>query len=254
MKKIACYTLHYGKEYLAWSIRSVQDAVDEIHILYSPTPSFGGKTILRCPETEKALYNEAHRFAKKPVLWHRGSWKNEGEHRAEISNIAKKHNTELILIVDADEIWDTETAKTCLQTVWNFNAAHSTRVNFVHFYMSFNWVCYEPAMPIRIIDTRQKSGCEWPKTWCIDGQAFPVLHFGYAQSSKITAYKHIIHGHRAHIRPEWWNDKFINWKPGVNDVNPFGNSWNPQPVHEPLKSKIKELMYDHPYFGVQKIV
>lgn len=253
MKKIAYYALHYGKEYLAWSIESIQDAVDEIHILYSKTPTFGNKSSLRCPDTEQELRQEANRFAHKPIFWHTGVWNTEGEHRNEIFRIAHQREAELILVVDADEIWDTETAKTCLQRVWDLNIISSARVQFVNFYRSFDWVCYDPAMPIRIIDTRRLPGDEWPQVWPVDTQSFPVLHFGYAQSINIINYKHQIHGHRAQIKEDWWRNKFLGWRPGVNDVNPFGNVWNPQPVHEPLKSKIKELLYDHPYFGKEKI-
>ena len=47
VKRIAFYALHYGREYLAWSVRSVQDAVDEIHVLYSDRPTFGHQTTAR---------------------------------------------------------------------------------------------------------------------------------------------------------------------------------------------------------------
>lgn len=250
MKSIAVYVLHYGKEYLAWSIRSVQDVVDEVHILYSVNPSFGGKAPCPCPETRRQLWDEAYKFAQKPVFWHDGFWKNEGEHRNQMYKIAEKHKADLILVVDADEIWDPQTAAKSIQQVWDFNTAHATRVHFVNFYRSFNWVCYDPTMPMRIYDLRQPPGPEHPRTWCIGEQEYPVLHFGFAQSLKITDYKLQIHGHRAHLRQDWWFPKFLNWQPGIEDVNPFGNKWNPEPIDSRLKEKVQELLHDHPYLRV----
>jgi hypothetical protein len=250
--KIAYYTLHYGKEYLAWSIRSIQDAVDEIHMLYTKTPSFGHGTSLMCPDTEEELRSEAARFANKPIIWHTGSWGNEGQHRNTILGIAAQRNANMILVVDADELWDPETAKTALQRVEDYNNAGTTRVRFVHFWRSLDWVCYDAAMPNRITDTRHPLN----KEWYLDPQSFPVLHFGYAQSEKLMDYKWHIHGHQNELRPDWWNTKFLGWQPGVNDVHPTCSQgfWNPQKIEDPLKSKVHELLHDHPYFGKEKII
>ena len=57
---VASYVLHYGKEYLAWSIRSIQDCVDEIQILYSPRPSFSYQSSVPCPESEEELKAERY--------------------------------------------------------------------------------------------------------------------------------------------------------------------------------------------------
>lgn len=249
--KIAYYTLHYGKEYLAWSIRSIQDAVDEIHMLYTKTPSFGHGTSLICPDTEEELRHEAQRFAHKPIHWHVGTWGNEGQHRSEIMTIANQRNAHMILAVDADELWDPETAKSALQRVEDYNAAGYTRVRFVHFWRSLDWVCNDAAMPTRITDTRHLANREW----YLDEQKFPVLHFGYAQSEKLMDYKWHIHGHQDELLPGWWQNKFLGWHPGMGDVHPTCSQgfWNPEKIQEPLQGKVKELLYDHPYFGKEKI-
>lgn len=250
--KIAYYTLHYGKEYLAWSIRSIQDAVDEIHMLYTKTPSFGHGTSLVCPDTEEELRFEAARFANKPIIWHTGAWGNEGQHRNEIHRIATERKAELILTVDADELWDTETAKSALQSVWNQNGAGATLVRFVHFWRSLDYVCYDAAMPERIRDIRYSP----QNKWYLDKQEFPVLHFGYAQSEKLMNYKWNIHGHQNELRPDWMANKFLPWQPGIDDVHPTCTNgfWNPQKISQPLQNKVKELLHDHPYFGKDKII
>ena len=250
--KIAYYTLHYGKEYLAWSIRSIQDSVDEIHMLYTKTPSFGHGTSLTCPDSEEELRYEAGRFANKPIIWHTGTWNNEGQHRTTIMDIAAQRNAKMILAVDADELWDPQTAKNALQKVEDYNAAGATRVRFVHFWRSFDWVCYDACMPERITDTRHST----QQKWNLDPQNFPVLHFGYAQSEKLMDYKWHIHGHQSELRKDWWTTKFLQWQPGINDVHPTceRDFWTPQKIEEPLLGKVKELLFDHPYFDKRKIL
>lgn len=257
--KIAYYPLHYGKEYLAWSIRSIQDAVDQIHILYTPRPSFGHGTNLVCPDTEEELKAEAHRFLKKPLHWHVGQWNNEGQHRDSIAQIARNAGATQILAVDADELWDPETADRALKRIAAHNdespgnTARTTKVRFIHFWRSLDWVCKDQAMPDRLHDIRFSANY-----WYLDDQPFPVLHFGYAQSEKLTDYKWHIHGHQNELRHNWYKEKFLSWTPtsGINDVHPTCSNgfWNPEHIEEPLKSKVKELLGDHPYFGKDKIV
>jgi hypothetical protein len=251
MKRIAFYVLHYGKEYLAWSIRSVQDAVDEIHILYSDRPSFSYETELVCPDSEEELKKEAYRFLSKPLFWHRGHWKNETEHRNTIYGIAKERGIGQILVVDSDELWETKEAAAALDRA----AARPERhvlARFIHFWRSLHWACEDPSMPVRIINVTNKEG-----TWYLSPQDAPVLHFGYAQSECLTAYKQSVHGHKAEWRPRWFEEKFLPWTPGssIKDVHPTNGSdfWTPKPTNEKIKRIVEELLGGHVYLGREVI-
>lgn len=74
MKTVASYILHYGKEWLYESMRSVWPVVDEIHLFYSPAPSHGHSTTLRNPELKSDLTNVYHQFTDVTratnVYWH----------------------------------------------------------------------------------------------------------------------------------------------------------------------------------------
>lgn len=247
--RIAYYALHYGKEYLAHSIRSVQDAVDEIHILYTERPSFGYNTWDTNPDTLPELQREAARFAKKPVVWHSGDWHGEGQHRDAIIRIAKARGASVIATVDADEVWDTETLAACLDRVEYLPMAGvgRYRASFLHFWRSFNTVCRDPCMPERVIDVREFPGeiNYLPN----EIQIRPVYHFGYAQSEALMRYKWKIHGHQSELR-KGWIDRFLAWKPGDRDVHPTNlNFWNPEPADEETRKIIVRLLGDHPYFG-----
>ncbi len=244
MKNIAFFAAHYGREFLAWSIRSIQDHVDEIHVIYTPTPSFGYQTSLQCPETEEELKKEAHRFLNKPIFWHRGTWRTEGEHRGAIRPIARDRGADLILVVDADEIWDPDTLGEAIEGARQ-RGAENTLVGFCHLWRSFHWICNDGAMPVRIIQPGATG------TGGLPSQKFPVFHFGYAQTPGIVSYKQDIHGHKGEWRADWFQKKFMAWSPD----NPFGDVhptnvdfWTPTKTTPDVHAKLKELAGDHPWF------
>jgi hypothetical protein len=252
MKVIAYTALHYGVEYLPWALRSVQNAVDEIHILYSPKPSYGHGTDLPCPETEGDLRIAASKFIKKPLYWHTGDWNGEGNHRHAILEIAQKAKADLIVWVDADEVWDHDSLLYCLNKAYQ-QPAKEFRVKFIHFWKSFKWTCTDPCMPVRIVNPNG-AGTEYIH------QPLPVLHFGYALKPATVFYKQAIHGHKSEWKPGWFDKTYMGWKEGEEDVHPTcGRNerneafWIPRPTPPDVRVVLKEQMYDHPYYGLDRI-
>ena len=78
MNIYASYVLHYGKEWLLWSMRSIAPFVDGMFVFYTPEPSHGHTSGLKCPETRGELHEIASVF---DVKWYDGVYKHEGEHR-----------------------------------------------------------------------------------------------------------------------------------------------------------------------------
>ncbi len=249
--RIAYTAAHYGKEYFAWAIRSVQDFVDEIHVIYTDLPSFGYPTNVACPDQESELREEAHRFLRKdlPLFWHPGRWKSEGEHRNEILRIAKHRGAEIILSLDTDEVWDRKTLEEQLLAAERA-PERDTLVPFVHFWRSFSHICSDPSRPVRIIKPAGV-GIRYAE------QKVPVLHFGYSIREELIRYKIAIHGHRGEWREEWLSSKFLSWAPGqlTKDVHPtcgWNSSfndyfWNVRPVDPELTLVLDGTMHDHPY-------
>ncbi len=248
-QRIAYYTLHYGKEYLAHSIRSIQDSVDEIHMLYSATPSFGFPTAESNPDSLEEMVREAAKFATKPIVWHTGKWHGEGHHRDAINQIAKDRGTSLIAIVDADELWHPETFAASLNWIEQHPKPGINRYRtwFVHLWQSFGYICRDPCVPERFVDLRCPGGAVdyLPR----EIQAHPVYHFGYAQSEALMRYKWKIHGHQSELRPRWL-ERFMTWKLGDTDMHPTNeNFWTPEVTDAGTKAVIDRLLYDHPYYG-----
>jgi hypothetical protein len=248
---IACCALHYGREYLEHAVRSVQDVVDEVHILYSSKPTFGHTTYLPCPDSETDLLAAALRGSvKKPVIWHRGRWRTESAHRDAFHAVADEARAEVIVVLDADEVWEQGTLALAVEQAAERPEAE-LRVRLVHFWRSLHWVCTDAAMPVRLLKPAG-SGEGY-----LDGQAAPVLHLGYAQSAAVVAYKQEIHGHKAEWRPGWLEEKFLPWLPDtpIADVHPTcaDGFWNPVPVDDETAALVRRLLGDHPYMEAEWI-
>jgi hypothetical protein len=72
---------------------------------------------------------------------------------------------------------------------------------------------------------------------------------GYAQTPKIINYKQNIHGHKNEWRPGWYDNTFLPWQPGMNDVHPTNvNYWTPIPYVDDKHGTLAYLCDDHPYY------
>ena len=250
----AYYAIHYGADYLEHSIRSIYDAVDMIGIFYTALPSHGFRgTALANPDSwedlEEAIWRAGDPEGK--VRIEHGDWRTEGEHRNCAVDAMFGRGAEIVLIVDSDEVWDHASLDEaiCKMQMLGVNQA---RVNFLHLWRSFNWVCRCEMMPIRLQNA--PVGTEG-----YIRMSQPVYHFGYAQRPELVRYKATIHGHKAEWRKGWFEEKFLaftctqmnayaddaenGW---VGDVHPTAKDiWWPE---EWDKNKLPAIMRSHPYW------
>lgn len=249
--RVALYTLHYGREYLAHSIRSVQDAVDQILIHYAPTPSFGHTQGLPCPDTEEALYAAAHRFATKPIVWRRGTWGNEWQHRDAAYADAQLAGATHAVVVDADEVWDPHALATAFTAIEQAPVRHGRwMATFANFWRSFHWMVHDHFTPIRFIDFA-KGLHDQPVLLPAEAQPAPVYHFGYAQRVELMRYKWTCHGHQLELRPGWF-DRFLRWQPEDTDLHPVVNHLWDRAHRTPdiVETALARILPDHPYAGL----
>ena len=248
MKIIAYCSLHYGREYLAYAIRSVIDVVDEFWILYTPTPSHGKNNGATCPDPREFLYSLALEAAGAKLRWHDGQYHHEGEHRDMIYHLVP--DADLILVVDADEVWNTGLPAHALATAMADDTVRNWRVPMIHLWRAFDKaILHDSAYPTRVIRPGVPEGDgDVPRRHEHD----VIAHFGYAQSERIIAYKMAIHGHRDEFRADvdWYSEIFIANR--QQDTHPCGqNTWNTE-IIEPL-DWMPDWMREHPYYGVKVI-
>lgn len=202
--RVICYVpLHYGCEYLKESLQSIISLVDKIVIVYSETPSYGHGTNVECPEKEMDLFNIAMPICGDKLIWRKETFGNEGEHRGFIYNFTKGYD--IVLAVDADEVFHTEDLKKAIQYVSEGDKRYYGIAGYLNFWRSFNNVCTDGFTPIRLINLHNESG---------EGVVMcTIYHFSCAQSKKIMDYKYKIHGHADELRPNWLQDIYYAWTP-----------------------------------------
>lgn len=252
LRASAYYPLHYGREYLAYSIRSIYDQVDRIFLVYSIRPTWGTANTWPNPDSLQDLQAAVGAIAdpQRKIEWHIDDYSGiPGYNNIIGTNLCfQVAGSDICLNVDHDEIFDSDSLAEVISAVAR-GQAYRYRLDFVHLWRSFNWVCTDQMMPLRL---RKKNG---------QGEAYlhtskPVYHFGYAQRPALIDYKMSIHSHRTEFRwpAKWWLElKFMSWQPGSNveDVHPVVHDiWDPKPFD---KNELPKLMRKHPHWDVEII-
>lgn len=251
LKIIGVTALRYGKDYLAYAIRSIIDYIDQYHILYAIVPSHGHWSDLPCPDSKEELYAIARQAAGSKLVWHDGTWRMEGEQRNSIYEYAP--DADVIISCDSDEIYSKELIGNIIS--YSGSVQYSApyrylRVPFIHYWRSFNkCILHDPAYPARVIFPRIDARYG-ENTWYINSGA--VNHMGYATRPEIVAYKWTIHGHKSELRQDvnWFQDVFMANR--QYDTHPVGSQyWNPETVN-PL-DYMPNWMQEHPFYGKEVI-
>ena len=248
MKVCASYILHYGVEWLYWSVRSVIDFVDGVYFFYTPTPSHGQSTDLPNPETREDLLACLSPFMAKKynIKWFdcTDGFVHEGFHREFAVNTCASDGADMVFVVDADEIWHPDSLDYNLRAAEFDDRNRTFRVGMRHFWRSLRWVCDDAAMPTRIIKPQVEDGEAY-----LNGRK-SVYHMGYAQTPDIIQYKMSIHGHKNELRPGWFENTFMPWKPGMGDVHPTNvDFWDPRPYVDDELKTLEYLVGDHPFWN-----
>jgi len=245
---IAYYPIHYGSDYLGWSIKSIYDAVDKIYILYTSSPSQGFSTTMYNPDTKEKLLDSANMFGdpKGKIKWIEGQWPNEGVHRAAIRSASSQDSPDMILAVDSDEIWSLDVLESSIREASKAKINTCT-IRMLTLWRSFSWSCTDEMQPIRITLPKMPQGTYRLQ---VDPEG-RVFHFGYARDLKSIKYKLTVQGHRAEWRPEWY-PRYESWPlSGNNDFHPVvENVWNVTPFD---KSRLPFFMKEHPYYNLEII-
>lgn len=250
--KVIGYTaLRYGKDYLAYAIRSIIDHIDEYHVLYATVPSHGHASNLPCPDTEEELHDIAWQAGGNKLHWHRGAWQQEGEQRNSILQYAM--DADVIISVDSDEIYSEKLIENIIYyagTVQYSAPFRYLRVPFIHYWRSFNkCILNDPAFPARVtfprIDAKYGDSSWYPFSGVVN-------HMGYATTPKIVSYKWKIHGHLNELRTDvnWFQDVFMANR--QYDTHPVGSEyWNPETIDCSLY--MPKWMEMHPFYGMKVI-
>lgn len=251
--RVNSYTiLHYGKDYLTYSLSSVRQVVQNSYVFYTPTPTHGHTSDLAPPETRKEIldsiyvhHGEGIFTLPEKCVWAETAFNFNHEGQQRDYCLAKAAmGADLVLVLDYDEVWPESVLRAALDYVWQENKARNWLINFTHLWRGFDWCCRDDAWPVRIIDTRHNEGTAY-----IPRELGEIYHFGYAISDELMRYKLSIHGHKGEIRPEWYEMKWLV-SPPVEDCHPANGRktdgtgyWNTEPFD---RNSLPEIMRNHP--------
>lgn len=225
MRVLGFMAVHYGKEYLRESLLSIRDYVEEMLVAYSKYPSHGQRVKQDCPDTEEEIFLICQEVLGDKLIWRRSdSYVNEAHHR----DMRYKHSSgyDLILTIDADEVFKEEDIPAALQYAFNNKERYYGIKGYVNFWRSFNFACYDGFRPIRIENLNnhnQAQNLECPLT---------IYHFSTCQSEPVLRYKMKAFGHASEIRHNWFEEKYYAWRPDnqIQDLHPVSlNLWNAVP-------------------------
>lgn len=246
MRVIGFLPCHYGVEYLKECLTSIKDHCEKVVVSYTANGSHGFQNHVPCPDKEEDIYRISLEVLGDKLIWDRAiSYRAENVHRAVVHKYSQGYD--LVLSIDADEVYKTEDLQTALEYAYN-NKERDYGINgYINFWRSFSWACYDGFRPIRIenlnnANTLQNLNC--PLT---------VYHFSTAQSETIMRYKYHVFGHANEIKPDWLNKIHYGWTPENNfgDLHPVSiNLWNAVPFD---KNTLPESLKNHPNFNKELI-
>lgn len=241
---IANYIVHYGSDYLGYSVKSIYDQVDEIFVAYTDQPSHGHGTNLKNPDSKDDVRNALFAFGdpKNKIKWHEGRYHNEGQHRDQIYKIYPTAN--LIVVADTDEIWNENTLTKSIEFALKQNV-RTVRMSFIHFWRSFKYYVQDECMPDRFYLPGKPDGFAY-----VPKEFGPVLHFGYAREERFIKYKIDIHGHKGEWRQDWFEGKFKAWPNNrqMSDLHPtcHRDFWKTPKEYD--INTLPPVLKQHPYF------
>jgi hypothetical protein len=250
MKTLAYIPLHYGKEYLKYAIQSVEASVDTVLILFSPHPTYGHHTSLSNPDKTEELRSIVNQFTKCKWIEIPSGLNGEGRHRDLAIQYGVDNKFDIVLAVDADEVWKPETVEPAIKSAYDQGQRRyaTNHQGWFHFWRSFNEVCRDGFEPIRLTNLKRSNNDQGRVTESI------IYHFGYANCVNLQEYKMSIHGHKSEIADNWFAKKWLNYKRGeTKQLHPASRDiWNETESFD--KNTLPDFMKDHPYFNFDRIV
>jgi len=244
MKVLGAVALHYGKEWLEYTLESIQDAVEEILIVYTERPSYGHIGNRNNPDSQAELKDIANKFSK--VTWlNITSVFAENTHRQVYQRYGVNNNYDQILIADSDEVFvDPHLMLAEAEKHHSFNIGVGGNCWFTP-WRNFNEYLQDGFYPIRILNLKEPMLKHSGPNIIETGQ---IWHMGYCISQALMEYKWSCHGHQMEINQNF-TELYKNYNKEEWDAW-IENGWRKDedyvlhPVSKQTWTQTKELTRD----------
>lgn len=245
MKVLGFMPIHYGKEYLEASLKSIVDECEKVLIAYTPNPSHGFSSINYCPDSKDDIYNICVSVLGSKLIWSENTYNAENKHREAVMDYASDYD--LVLSVDADEVYEPKELRSALEYAYNNKQRYYGLKGYINFWRCFDFACFDGFRPVRIENLRNNNteqNLECPLT---------VYHFSTAQSEPVMRYKYSIFGHAPEVRDGWLDNVHYGWRRDneLKNLHCVANDiWNAEPFD---KNTLPDILKQHPNFNKEYI-
>lgn len=277
----AVYCVHNEEEYIAWSIRSVADAVDHVFVLLGEAPYTAYNRSARAhfsrPDRTGALVEELAQTMPKVRLI-RGTWDSELEHRNAGARLCRRAGARYFFLVDGDEVYRRDHLDNLRAEI----AAHPEAGQFIikceTFWRSFRYRI--PAselawMPRRVFKltwwsrlgknapipvpwparfTGNNKTNSWGTVHHISPERVVFYHFSYARHPQKMREKLQTFSHAHEIPGGWYERVWLAWAENrdMTNLNPVDPAKFPRVVYQD-PADLPEVLREHPYYAQEVI-
>lgn len=175
----------------------------------------------------------------------RGEWNSDSEQRNFGLNFLRENNFDWTLIVDSDEFYTEEDINVLLNSIDN-NYDVIIAPNMSVYWKTYEWLILpdpQPDNPIVAMKTDQKFS--WSRL--SDSQKRKstrahLHHLSYVRNDEAMKMKIDISEHKEEILSNWYNEVWLDWKPGDKYLHPVIPSQFFETIYRPLPKEIQILL------------
>jgi glycosyltransferase involved in cell wall biosynthesis len=236
MKLAAAYVIYDDTEYLEASVESIYKSTDHIFFLFNTKPWNGTSRPEDRVKAEAYLQEFVKKFPKCEII--EGTWNREHEQRNFGLELSKTRDCKFCVVVDTDEVYhpfEFENLKDILiknQTVPAFHCSWNTYWKQKPLYQiepreSFNPLIVANVDQFLFFDKRagvttDQYGVPTVKYACayLPPHVLLLHHFSYARTDEYIKNKIQNFEHSHEIVPGWYEDVWLQFKPGNKYLNP----------------------------------
>jgi len=240
-KKIAVLILAYNEsEYIRQAIEQWNGLVNKIVVLVPILPWLGS------PQEDDRTAIIARNAGAETIIQH---WGTEADQRT--WGCARLYDYDYVITCDADEFYTKEDREKIIRTL-NSGDEPCYRADKLITYWKYNYVVTPPDThkPIIAIDPKRikfiehRMPMKFLETIFTDWQPIidvSIHHFSWSKPDHKIKAKIENFSHAEDVKPNWYEEKWLNWKEEMEDIRPYGIEKSRAVRQEPPQ-EIKELI------------
>ena len=278
MKIAAVYCVYNEEEYLAYSVRSVLPALDQVVLCLGSAPytAYAKEGIDPFPPdgTGKIVDALAREFPRK-IQVIQGAWPSQIEHREAGLLRCLETGMDYYFLVDGDEIYRHDHLEKIRRTLQDRPEVGTFILKCHTFWRSFRYrippqmLSWRPRRIFKLTRSRRFCGLPFPHRLRFVGindlnslgpihefspEEAAFYHFSYARSPARMREKLATFPHAQEILSGWYERVWLAWpsQRQMQNIHPTDPPKFPQAVHQD-PSDLPEILRTHPYYSMEII-